>query len=188
MPNLDFYAARPDLEAVVDFVMMSAGCEVFESYSVPGSPLRRFHRKEQILEAFDRSAFQELGLVLFAATARGSYRIERFQLVSPEYSKAPWRERILGWGLIHLELHGVRGGQLRHCHTNHNSEARARKWEASCPGLPPLAEWDFREVSRVSGRLNRHVREKLAIARLGSRPILRAAKTLLEAGQLVLEP
>ena len=77
MPNLDFYAVRPDVDAVLAFVLGAAGCEVFESYSVPGKGLRRFKTLQDVLEVFDGASSQSVELMLYSPSMRGRYRISR---------------------------------------------------------------------------------------------------------------
>ncbi len=186
MPNLDFYAARPDLDAVLAFVLGAAGCEVFESYSVPGKGLRRFKTLQDVLEVFDGARSQSVELMLYSPSMRGRYRISRIDLKPKALAATPWRETIEGWGLIQLSLRGVREGALPPSHTNHNTEVRALKWEPSYPHFPPLAEWDFTEVTRVSRRINTYIRDTLAVARSGSRPILAGAQALIQGGAVTL--
>jgi hypothetical protein len=182
VPNLDFFAARPDLDALLDFVFDETECQVFESYSTPGHPLVKFASTAEVLHMFDSSGGVHLGLMLYADAMKGRYRIRRFDLKRELFPDTPWRETVEGWGLIQLELNGVRNGRLEHCHTNHNSEARALKWEATYPDFPPVQEWDFGAVSRISSRINRHVRTRLAVAKVGSRPLLAGAQAFFATG------
>lgn len=182
VPNLDFFAARPDLDALLGFVFNESECRVFECYSIPGRPLVEFASTAEALQAFDHGANAHLGLMLYTQAMKGRCSIRRIDLNRDLFPDTPWRETIEGWGLIQLDLVGVRNGRLDHCHTNHSSEARARAWAATCPARCPVEEWDFAAVSRVSNRINRHIRTRLAVAKLGSRPVLPAAQALFAAG------
>lgn len=183
MPNLDFYAVDSDLLLILEFVMGHAGCTPFESYSTPGEPLKRFRAPQEVLDQLSATPSHSLGLMLHSPQMGGQYRVRRFQLKTN--SVQTWRETIEGWGLIQLELRGVTGRVLMPCHTNHNTEARARKWESTYPNFPPLAEWDFAQVSHISRQINTYIR-KIAVVRFGARPILKGAQTLVGANDVSL--
>jgi len=171
---------------LLDFIIQQTGCDVFESYSALNRPLVQFSSSAAILEAFDGAGGVNLGLMLYAPEMRGRFRIRRFDLSRDLFPDEPWRETIEGWGLIQLELAGVRAGRLGHCHTNHNSETRAFRWEPTYPDFPPVSEWNFKAVTSISSRINRHVRGKLAVSKIGSRPVLAGAQALLDSGIVIL--
>ena len=159
---------------------------MLESYSVPGKGLRRFKTLQEVLEVFDGASCLSVELMLYSPSMRGRYRISRIDLKTKVFAATPWRETIEGWGLIQLSLRGVREGALPPSHTNHNTEARALKWAPTYPDSPPVAEWDFTEVTKVSRRINTHIRDTLAVARTGSRLILAGAQALLQSGAVTL--
>ena len=100
---------------------------------------------------------------------------------------ATFRYDSRGWGLIQLYFGQLRNGRLSPCHTNHNSESRAKTWESTYRNLGSATKWDWKEVTRISGRLNRFIRGAAA-AKEKSRPILRAAHEAQACGSLVLGP
>jgi hypothetical protein len=154
VPHLGFYAVAEDIAAIVDFVLADVGTVVYEGYSVPDEPLRRFADAGAVLAALGGNP-HGMGLMLS------------------------------GWGLIQLQFAGVRKGKLDASWMNHNSESRALAWESTIPQLGPAASWDFKEVARISRRLNRHVITKLAVRKEGRRVVLRGAQALIEAGDVV---
>ncbi len=186
MPNCDFYAVSADLFAVLDFVFSELPCRVFESYSQMGEKLREFNAAEEI-EALDH--FGEISgkgpsvlLELWATEASSNVRVEKIALDPGRSGGYTQRFKVTGWGLIQLQLGGNSPSGILHSHTNHNSEARAKKWQATCPEMGDLAEWDWSKVAAVSRKLNHHIRSTLAVDKIGGRPVLEYAAKLLESG------
>jgi hypothetical protein len=183
MPHLAFFAAHSDVVTVLSFVL--AECQVFESYSMPGTPLRRFTAPDEAKAIFDERGPAGLVLMLYAPSMRGEFAIERFELKPGAVPGATWREKISGWGLIQMEFPGLQAGKLRQASTNHNSEKRARLWAKTYPNLPPVEAWDFQEVSRISRRINHHI-TGLAVRKEGSRPVLPAADAMVARGNIII--
>lgn len=183
MPHLAFYATADDIALIMEFVLQE--CRVFESFSVPDSPLRSLTSPLEVRDAFEQGGPGGLGLMLHAPAMKGELVVERFQLKPNAIPGKSWRENISGWGLIHMEFNAPHGTTLWPSFTNHNSESRARAWEPTYPQLPPVAAWDFREVARISRRINRHI-AGLGIRKEGPRPILPGVEAMVKAGSIVL--
>lgn len=179
MPRLGFYAAAEDLLPVLEIAFEE--CRVFEDYSVPDEPLRSYWNPVQVRDAFERRG-DVFGLALYAPAMKGPFTIERFAL-APGVGNS-WRETIRGWGLISLDLRVLRDGRLPPSVTNHFSEKGARA-RALISELPSIDSWDFREVARISRRINRRI-AGLAVGKSGSQPILPGADALVKSGAAVL--
>ena len=179
MPNCDFYAAGSDFSDVLEFVFTRSGCQVFETYSPVGQELAEFTGFEQIAGRYPlgitRHTAPSVLLALVPPSARRLVTKRRIDLESGEM-----RYTLEGWGIIHLHLGGVGPKGLVHSHTNHNSEKRARAWAATAPHLAPVAAWDWKEVASASSRLNANIR-RLAVSKIGSRPVLPQAAKILAA-------
>lgn len=182
MPHLAFFAAPSDIVTVMAFVF--AECQVFEGDSMPGMPLRRFTTPAEAKASFDERGPAGLVLMLYSPSMKGDFAIERFALNPGAVPGASWREKISGWGLIQMDFPGLRAGKLRRASTNHNSETRARRWAESEPGLPSIDAWDFREVTRVSRRINHHI-AGLAVRKAGACPVLPEADVFAARGDIV---
>lgn len=167
MPNCDFYAAGPDHRAVLELVFAQGGCDVYPSGGT--SPIRTFDELKErygITDWQDRTT-EDIFLELYVHGAGG-------QLLRSE--------RIQGWGLIQLQLEGVRKGRLFNSHTNHNTEKRATHfYQAAYKELGPPDQWNWDVVASYSRRLNRQIRG-LAVAKQDSRVVLPFAATLPERG------
>ena len=184
MPSLGFYAAASDFPSILELVMVSAGCRVFEAYSRPGETLRELASVAAALEVAADAPLTQLSL--YAPGSGGEFRIDRFALNADAHPPALWREEVVGWGLIQLILQRERERGLGPSMTSHNSLKRAEKWSPIYPDYPPVEPWSFAEVTRVSARINRTIRNQLAVARAGSRPILPGAQALVQAGTTTL--
>jgi len=182
VPHLAFYATSDDAALVMSFVLRD--WRVFETYSLPDEPLRSFASPLEVCDALENRGPAGLGLMIYSPSMKGEFIVERFELEPGAIPGKSWRERISGWGLIQMEFTGVRDDTLRPSFTNHNTERRARAWEGTYPQLPPVGTWDFREVTRVSRRINRHI-ASIAVGNDGARPILPGADSMAKAGKIV---
>src|SRR5689334_19395898 len=125
MPNCDFYAAGTDHKTVLDYVLGSGDCDVYESYSRFDQSLRQFHSLVDFEEHFSINdwnvgAQQTLSLQLYPRDAGGQVFHEPINLKPEACSGAKIRYHIAGWGLVQLYLEPVLEGRLRASHTNHN--------------------------------------------------------------------
>jgi hypothetical protein len=182
MPNCDFYALGADFVRILEFVFEQPGWALVESASRPDRPLRHFDSARSVLAAFDLET-EDAMLQLHAASTGGAIGEHRIVYRPQAVAGAGGRTDSEGWGLIQLDLRASPGGPIRPSHTNHNSEARARRWSATLDDrLGPVEAWGWREVERVSGRLNRFMRG-YAATRAGSRAVLPVASLAVVAGR-----
>jgi len=184
LPHLAFYAARDDIRVIIDFAINEVGCTLFESYSVPNQHLRELPSADAALSVFDAGPGSLL-VMMYRSSMRGQHSIRRIMLDPNTIPGASWRESIDGWGLIQLAIPKPIDGRLRASQTNHNTEVRARAWSAEHPEIPSLDDWDFKEVTRISNKLNRFIR-KLSVDKHQGTAVLRAAKALHSEGSIVL--
>ena len=185
MPNCDFLAAKTDLEAVLGFVFASGEYSVFESYSEPEQDLRKFSSVAEVENAYrlgECTGTAPSVLLQLLASGTGTTTVERVALDPRHCGGMNFRFRASGWGLIQLYLGGVGPRGLIPSHTNHLSEAKAIKYEASHPISVSVSAWNWRGVESASRRLNRFI-HKQAIAKLGSRPVLPHAAAHLAQAQ-----
>ena len=187
MPNCDFYAAGADLDALLAYVFGLPDARVWEHYSPYNTELTEFHSVEEIKRRYPLGAPQGTAcsvlLQLQPVAARGDVRTNRISLDPRRCNGATYRYALEGWGLIQLQLGGVGPRGLVQSHTNHNTRKRALTWEAQClDRLGRVDAWDWREVTRVSSKINRYIRGHLAVDRVGSRPVLPQAHEVMRAG------
>jgi hypothetical protein len=183
--NCDFYALNSDVGCVLDFVFSQPGWQLYELASQPDSALRQFATTEEVLDASDLP-HRDVYLHLYAPEMGGGVYKKRLRFAPNAVPGATFRYDSHGWGLIQLYFGGLQDGQLKASHTNHNSEARARRWEPNGENKRDrVADWNWRVVTQISSRLNRFLRTK-ATSKLGSRPILPAAFEASQQGTVQL--
>jgi hypothetical protein len=187
LPNCDFYAAPGDFEPILQFLFEDLQCRVFEAFSRFDRDLREFSCMDELVESTElklgdcANSRLSCHLALWPVEASDQVRIRRIEL-NPAARLGTHRYSVEGWGLISLQLGGLGKIELHPSHTNHNSENRARKWAHTYEyllGHPSAWNWDV--VTRTSAKLNRRIRS-LAAAKIGSRPVLPAAKEALDTG------
>src|ERR1700722_15717271 len=186
MPNIDFYAAGADFLAVLTYVFKQSACRVFESYSPPGEEIAEFKSVDDLSARYSVGICPGSGpsvlLQLVPPGASHQFNIRRITLKPELCEGRTFRYAVEGWGLIQLQFGGTGPQGLVNSHSNHNTEARAKRWSETHRELGPIEIWNWRETTAVSSALNRFVRTKLATYELGSRPVLPDAAAAFAAG------
>jgi len=179
MASIDFYALGDDIRGLVHAIFEESDLRVFESYSRYDSELREFRSFDELSAAFSlgndaHGNGHAVPLQLWSPSVMPRVEFERIALKVAGHS---FRYRISGVGLIHLSFGGEHEGIITDSHYGHWSEAGARQRAA---GDVDAVEWSA--LSRLSGRIQRHIRNKMAVARVRGRPILPAAFAALQRG------
>ncbi len=181
--NLDFFAVADDQRELLDFLFLSTDVRVFESYSQFGSELREFKRCDDVAGAYPLgvdptgSGYATL-LQLWSPSVMNHLGIERVNLDPSVCDGHTFRHRIEGAGLMQLYFGGVYENVITMSHFGHQSQTRAENW-----GSSGGVNWDA--LSKISGRIQYHVRKKLALGRVPGRPVLREAMKLARSGHLL---
>lgn len=174
MANLDFYALGDDLRDVLQF-LLSEDIVIYESYSQLDCELRQFRSLPELEAAFQLGAFRSGQLQLWSPSVMARPVIRRIALERvPGHT---FRFAVEGVGLMQLYLDGIRDGVVHHSHFGHWNEAGARE---RC--VHPADECDWAALRRVSGRVQRHIRGRLAFAKLYASPVLRHCFAAVQQG------
>ncbi len=185
MASLDFFAARDDQIAIVEFIWAETDFRIFETASRFGEPLREF-RSVADIDAVARVGVCDRGdglvhaLQMWSPSVTKKLEIERIKLDPGACQGHTFRFNIRGAGLVQLYLGGAGERLLTKSHIGHNSETRARNW-----GHEDGIDWSALE--KLSARLRYHVGRRLAVAKAPGRPVLPAAYELVEQGYLLKE-
>lgn len=179
MASVGFYALREDMRELLHFLFEETDVRIFESYSEFDAKLREFGSFTELASAFslgeDKNGHGNAVLLqLWSPKVMPEADFERITLTLPGHA---FRYRVSGLGLIQLYLGGQHQDIITDSHYGHWSEAGARQRGA---GDPDTVDWPA--LSQLSGRIQRHLRNRLAAAKVRGRPILRAAFTAVQDG------
>jgi len=164
LPNLDFYAIGEDLHELLSFIYTHTDIVAFDSYSDFDKEVRRFESVQQIEAVHRLGAHPAIHLQLWSPAVMINPIIRRIELTGSDQA---FRYAVEGAGLMQLYPDGVKDGLIYHTHFGCWSEAGARK-----RSIHPADDCDWRELSKVFGRLHRQIRREMAAAKLGGRPVL----------------
>jgi hypothetical protein len=187
MAQTTFYAARSDELDVLRFVFAETDCHVYEAHSRYDQDLRRFTSVEDVCEAFgvgsDRGKETRTVLLdLWSPATGGDVSLRRYAL---ELRDASFRYEVRGWGLFRLELGGAGDGVVEDSWFAHNTRKRAQKWSNAYGELGPPDAWDWDAVTKLGRRIIHHVRNRLAVAKVGSAAVLPQADQLKRSGWIL---
>lgn len=173
MAQLDFFALQSDVEDVLEFVFDQTDCRVFEAYSRPGHELREFSTLAELRSSdFLSINHGRYFLRLLSRSVGVDPIIREFTLTKT----GEFRQEINSPGVFQI-VEGNRvdavGGALRCSTFGHWNEAGAKQ-RSSYPD-DQLEAVDWKMLRRISGQIQRHIKNKLAVAKLRTWPILPAA-------------
>ncbi len=170
MAQLDFYALQSDLVSVVNFIFDETDCRVFEAYSRPGHELREFSSLESLLESdclevnhgrfflriLSRSVncdpiFREFTLEETGQNRREVNAPAMFQII--EGHRIKFRDDALNWSTF-----------------SHWNEAGAKQRSGFSSDVLNAVDWTA--LRKLSGQINRHIKNRLAVASVHKRPVL----------------
>ena len=173
MAQLDFYALSSDIEQILAFVFDQTDCRVFEAYSRPGRKLREFRTLDELQESdFLEANHGRYFLRLLSQSIKVDPIIREFILTKTGQS----RQEVNSPGMFQIvEGHRLdaQNDALSWSTFGHWNEAGAKQRSNYPDDL--LESVDWKAMRRVSGKIQRHIKNKLAVAKIRTRPILPAA-------------
>jgi hypothetical protein len=174
MANLDFYALGDDLRSLFQFLYAETDVVAYEMASEYDRDARRFASLAELETVFRLGEYRAGHLQLWSPSVMAPPVIRRIELKVPGYS---FRYTVEGAGLIQLYLDGARDGVIYHTHYGHWNEAGARHRSVHDPD-----DCDWSALAKLSGRIQRHIRSKLAVAKLFARPVCDRAFSAVQEG------
>jgi hypothetical protein len=175
MANLDFYAVTDDLRSLMQFVFNETDIIAYELSSEHNDELRAFRSLSELEKVFILGSPHSIFLQLWSPTVMAEPVIRRIDMMA--LPGRPFRYGVEGVGLMQLYLGGVRDQMIFHTHFGHWNEAGARR-----RSMYSVDDCDWRALSRLSGRIQRYVRGRLAFAKLYSCPVLHHAYACVQNG------
>lgn len=178
MAELQFYAARADIEDVLAYVF-DREWHVYEQVGKRGAEPHRFAAPEDVLAEYDAK---------FAGNDEADSGTLFLHVWAPETKAEPKIEdgEVEGWGLIQLQIAGVGKRKIGVSRFAHNTAKRAWTWsDVYAKELGDPDDWDWDELERLSRKFRYHVSTKLAVRKDRNgivRPVLRQADELTKQG------
>lgn len=181
MANLDFFAVRDDLLALLTFLYSETDCVVFESYSRCDEELRQFTSIAEIDAAYPIGEDppgngHAITLQLHSPSVAAPPHIKRFSLKVSGHS---FRYCVESAGLMQLYLGGACDGFITQSHFGHWNETGARQ---RC--IFPADEVDWARQRSLSGKIQRHIKNHLSHAKIQSRYVLAHAFSAMQSGKI----
>jgi len=174
MANLDFYALGDDLRSLLQFLYAETDVIVYELASEFDRDARRFASLAELEAVFSLGVYRAGRLQLWSPSVMARPVIRRIEITVPGHS---FRYAVEGAGLIQLYLDGGRDRVIYHTHFGHWNEAGARQ-----RSVHPADDCNWPALTKLSGRIQRHIRSKLTAAKLYARPILHQAFSAVQQG------
>ena len=168
MAQLQFFALRTDIESILRFVYEETDCRVFESYSRPGHELREFPSFSDLLNSDVLASHHGRYLLRLLSRSIGCEPIIRQHTLKKTGQS---RQSIIGPGLYQIGESGrldIQNDALKWSIFSHYNEAGAK----NVYGEEQTQDIDWKRMRRISGQIQRHIKNKLAVASVGSRPVL----------------
>ena len=171
MAQLDFIAVDQDFYEAMQFVFSETDLIVYEAFSRIDHEIRRFTSVAEIAAtAGDRKA----GGFLLNAWSPVVMKAPFFKNIKLMPEVGVHRTTVGGAGVMQFQQGHIERGRLHFSSFSHWNEAGARG-----RGIPGAEEVDWAAMRRISGRIHRHLRNKLAVASIRSAPVLTHAYAAL---------
>jgi hypothetical protein len=185
MANLNFFAAVDDHQAIVDFILSETDARIFEAHSESDQKIREFKSFQELDRAYRVGTDNHHSVVVFLLQLWSPSVVSKFDLEHTSTDakaagrhKAQYSADELASMQLYLEI--PREHIIAASHFGHNSEKRARNW-----GYKRGVNWETLE--KISNKIQRHIRNRLAVAKAPERPVLPAAYDLFRKGYALKE-
>jgi hypothetical protein len=174
MALCDFYALGDDLRQIFQYLFTETDVVAYESASQPEQPSMQFRSLAEIERAYSLGSYRAGSLQLWSPSVSTQPNINRQNILFPTRT---FMHTVNGAGLMQFHLDGREGGIIYHTHFGHWNESGARQ---RC--IYPADDCDWAALARLSRKIQHHIRQRLAVARLYTRPVLRQALEAVDAG------
>ncbi|MEX5749086.1 hypothetical protein [Massilia sp. X63] len=174
MAQLDFFGLDEDFYNVMQFVFSETDLIVYEAYSRVDHDIRKLSCVDDLRSiAHER----EGGCFLLRSWSPAVTNSPIFKTFKLRPEIGAHRTSLEGSGLMQFAQGRIEGGLLHSSSFSHWNEAGALQRSAL-----PTDDIDWPAMRLISGKIHRHVRNKLAVARIYSAPVLPGAYEALGPG------
>ncbi len=184
MAQIDFYALKEDIRSLFHFIFEETDMEVFEMYSDFDAALRHFPSFYDLNRAFNLGVDKlgnatEVHLALWSPSVSAKPEPTLLNLAPRMEHHFRYTLEESATGLIMLNLGGDHEGMITESCCFHWNEAGARH-----KGAKDVDVIKWAQLTRIAGKIQRHVRSKMAVAKVKglSRVVLPKAFAALNGG------
>jgi hypothetical protein len=174
MAQLDYFALDEDFYDLMQFVLSETGIVMYEAYSRIDSEIRRVTSVNELRAMADERLAGGLLLRGWFPDVQDTVNFRRFKL-NPEVGSH--RTSLEGASVMQFAQGRIDRGRLKCSTFSHWNEAGALH-----RGIPDANGVNWAIMRRYSGRIHRHVRNKLAVAKLQSAAVLPHAYAAVASG------
>lgn len=174
MAQVDFFASDDDFINLVDWLLAETDVKIFEAYSRIDHEIRQIVTAKDLVELTSARKNSSFLLRFWSPSVTNEPVFKSIEL-NPSIGK--FRTSLEGAGIIQLEHGRVENGRIYNSTLSHWNEAGAK---TKC--MYPTDVVDWKQLRTISGQLNRHIKNKLAHAKIGSVPVLKGAINQVDSG------
>lgn len=167
MAQLDFFGLDEDFYTLMQFVFSETDLIVYEAYSRIDHDIRKISSVDDLRSIAHERNHDSFLLRAWSPTVTNSPIFRTFKLRS---DIGGHRTVLEGSGLMQFNQGHIENGHLHFSSFSHWNEAGALQRSAL-----PTEDIDWPAMRLISGRIHRHVRNRLAVAKLYSASVLPGA-------------
>ena len=177
--QLDVFALEDDIAMILDYLLQNQGFRFFEGYSETNKAIREFTSIDDW-----QDARRNKGRCLLLRGWHSSFtNAPIFKKIIHSPTIGGERSCLEGVAIMQIKESFDEGdGNLRRAIISHWNEAGAR--QRSSWSDQQLNEVNWPQMRKLSGRLQRHIKNNIAVAKVRSYPILPAAYKAFQAGNM----
>jgi hypothetical protein len=185
MASLKFFAAYDDFVALFAFLFEHTDARVFDLYSKYGEELSEYCSIEELKREYPFGTDpygkgESITLCLWSPSVMQEFPIRRITLNPKSCGGHTFRYTLEGGGLMQLYLGGTYEDIVTLSYFGHHSFEGARTW-----GIEAGVEWST--LSKLSHKILYHLRRRIAVTKVDSRPVLPQAYALARQGYKLAE-
>lgn len=180
MARLAFFATTKDCLAILDFLFASTDCCLYELDSEYGKPIRKYCHLSEVHQAFRSGRAPEsvlpTHLCPWSPSAFSDPIIERIALIPEKCQGHTFRYVFRGPGSVVFHFGGIAKNEIAYSEYSHFEETSSVGQDG--------VNWAI--FKKLSGKIQYHIRGRLAVAKLPGHFVLPDAMEYAKRGALLV--
>ena len=182
--HYNFLADKNDKIEILEFIFRETDLLVFDFSSEPEKEIVEYKNVDEIITKFNLVDGDKFAVTFNLWSPKHKWKINfRKVVLNPKYCDGKtFRYETNGWGLIQLYFGGINRNGLNQSHIGHFNQRGALIKETENHLNGKILDWDWSEIEKSSRKLKYQIHNKLAIDKIGSVGILKAAREIENKG------